>query len=208
MKLFVASLVVAAFVGATSASAALVTYNVDLNFDPAVAGGGTGVGTVKGTVSMDTSTNSVTAVDLTESTNDGLNTIGGAFLSPTYSSFTFNQVGTFTTYFFGPQNNPYDTATLRGSSIALFFQSDKSIFDGQPIGPTITIEFAYPGGGSVQTGTFASITSEGRYLYGDVSPAGASAAPEPSTWAMLLMGFAGLGFAGHSALRKKAPAAT
>jgi hypothetical protein len=30
--------------------------------------------------------------------------------------------------------------------------------------------------------------------------------PEPSTWAMMLVGFAGLGFAGHRATRKTAPA--
>jgi hypothetical protein len=31
---------------------------------------------------------------------------------------------------------------------------------------------------------------------GDVPPGGATAVPEPSTWAMLLAGFAGLGYAG------------
>jgi hypothetical protein len=32
-------------------------------------------------------------------------------------------------------------------------------------------------------------------------------APEPSTWAMMLVGFAGLGFVGHRRLRKAGPAA-
>ncbi len=36
---------------------------------------------------------------------------------------------------------------------------------------------------------------------------GAGGAPEASTWAMLLMGFAGLGFAGYRASRKSAAAA-
>ena len=40
-------------------------------------------------------------------------------------------------------------------------------------------------------------------------PAGpaAVATPEPATWAMTLLGFAGLGFAGYRASRKTAPAA-
>jgi hypothetical protein len=33
---------------------------------------------------------------------------------------------------------------------------------------------------------------------------GAAATPEPATWAMMLLGFAGLGFAGHRATRKSA----
>jgi PEP-CTERM motif len=32
--------------------------------------------------------------------------------------------------------------------------------------------------------------------------------PEPSTWAMMLVGFAGLGFAGYRASRRTAAAAT
>jgi hypothetical protein len=34
-----------------------------------------------------------------------------------------------------------------------------------------------------------------------------TAAPEPSTWAMMLLGFAGLGFAGYRKARKTATAA-
>jgi len=84
---------------ASSAGASPITYDVNLNFDPTVQAGGPGVGTVTGTVTIDTASNIVTAVNLTESTNNGLSNIGGSFGSPTYSSFTFNQVGTFTTVF-------------------------------------------------------------------------------------------------------------
>ena len=39
-------------------------------------------------------------------------------------------------------------------------------------------------------------------LVGGISVAVGTAAPEPSTWAMMLLGFAGLGFAGYRASRK------
>lgn len=79
----------------------------------------------------------------------------------------------------------------------MFFQSDATIFDAQPIGPTITIEFPYTQGGSVVTGTFASLTSENKYLYGTVEPAAVTSVPEPSTWAMMILGFAGVGFTAY-----------
>jgi hypothetical protein len=68
---------------ASSAGASPITYDVNLNFDPTVQGGGPGVGTVTGTVTIDTASNTVTAVNLTESTNNGLSNIGGGFGSPT-----------------------------------------------------------------------------------------------------------------------------
>jgi PEP-CTERM motif len=37
-----------------------------------------------------------------------------------------------------------------------------------------------------------------------VVTASTSPVPEPSTWAMMLIGFAGLGYAGHRASRKSA----
>jgi hypothetical protein len=84
--------------------------------------------------------------------------------------------------------------SLSGNNISLFFQSNASILDGQPIGPTITIECAYTQGGAVVPGTFASETSESKYLFGTVEPAAVASVPEPSTWAMMILGFAGVGF--------------
>jgi hypothetical protein len=190
MKLLSPLIFAAGIFAASSAGASPITYDVNLNFDPTVTGGGPGVGTVTGTVTIDTGSNTVTAVNLTESTNNGLSNIGGAFGSPTYSSFTFNQVGSFNT----GQTNPFDTLTVSGSNVTLMFQSDASIFDGQPIGPKITIEFPYTDGGPVVTGTFASETSEGKFLYGTVETAAVASVPEPSTWAMMILGFAGVGF--------------
>jgi hypothetical protein len=146
---------------------------------------GPGVGTVTGSVTIDTASNTaVTAFNITESTNDGLSNIGGAYGSPYYSNVTFNQVSSF------------DKVTFPSSpsSITLSFQTDAPILDGQPIGPTITIVFPYTEGGSVETGTFGSGTSEGKFLYGTVEPAAVASVPEPSTWAMMILGFASVGF--------------
>jgi hypothetical protein len=200
---------------AQPALAKLIAYNVNLNFDPKAIDGGPGVGTVTGTVTIDTATTAVTAVDLVEKTNDGLAAIGGGFGSQAYDTFTFNQTSPFTIVFFG---SPlvYETATASTGQnnyefggqpfIRLFFQTDCCNFDGTPIGPSITFDFPYPGGGSVQPGNFDSITSETKYLFGTVTPVTAPGAPEPATWAMMGLGFAGLGFAGYRTRRRAAVA--
>jgi hypothetical protein len=189
---------VAAALGAPPALAKLVTYNVNMNFDPTIIDGPPGVGTVTGTVTIDTGTPAVTAVDLVEKTNNGHNVIGGAFGSPSYSSFTFDQTAPFTIIFFGsPSVFPTATATVNKSYISLFFRTNCCNLDGLPIGPSIQFDFPYPGGGSVVPGNFDSVTSETRYLFGTVTPAISSGVPEPATWALMLLGFAGLRMASY-----------
>ena len=62
------------------------------------------------------------------------------------------------------------------------------------------------GNGSIAfLGTFSSIsftTSNYENWYGFTVGTAAEAVPEPSTWAMILLGFAGLGFAGNSRSNK------
>ena len=146
------------------ASATLITYNVNLNFNPtrqeAPPGAGS-VGTITGTFTIDTSipiqdslipglTNyqptDVTAVDLVESTNNGQANIGGAFGSPNYTSFTFNETGPGTHIFFGsPIVFQLTTAAISEANykfgglpyIFLTFQTNDSYFDGSLIEPTI-----------------------------------------------------------------------
>ena len=203
------------------AEAALITYDVNLNFNPLMteaAPGAGSVGTITGTVTIDTSIpirdtrimnqtgyqpTDVVAVDLTESTNDGHATIGGAFGSPTYTTFAFNEYQPVTHIFIGsPIVFQTSTAAIAQNSyefggnpfIFLFFQTNDSYLDGTLIGPTIQFDFPFPQGGNVAAGNFDSITSETKYLYGSVTVSGV---PEVSTWAMMLLGFAGLGFAAH-----------
>lgn len=193
--------------GGTSAHAAILTYDVNMNFDPDIQEGGPGVGTVTGSFSIDKSTTTITALDLVEATNNGQANIGGAYGSPTYATFTFANTGAYSVYAsatVGQKDNEF------GGDPYLFVSvwTDSAVLDGVLIGPTIQFDFAYPQGGSVQPGNFDSITSENKYLYGPVAPESALAAPEASTWAMMLAGLAGLGGLGAAKrMRKKQPAA-
>ncbi len=197
MKHLSISLVLCAFLGfAGPAAAALVTYDVDLNFDPTTTEGGSGVGTVTGAFTIDTSTNAITAIDLTEKTNT-TDTIGGAFGSITDTSFTFTDLA-LTTAHSGQQADAFGGLPF----IFVSTQSGCCEIDGVQVGPFVQFDFPSQGG-AVHPGNFDSVTSENRFLYGDVTPApDVSAAPEPATWAMMLAGFAGLGFVGYRTKRK------
>jgi hypothetical protein len=222
-----AGLALAGLAGVTPASAGLITYDVNLNFNPtqteAPPGAGS-VGTITGTFTIDTSIpiqdslipgqtvyqpTDVTAVNLVESTNDGNANIGGAFGSPTYTSFTFNETGPVTHIFFGsPIVFQLTTAQISEANykfgglpyIFLTFQTNDSYLDGTLIGPTIQFDFPYPQGGNVLAGNFDSITSETKYLYGSVT----TGVPELPAWALMLVGFGGLGFAAYRRTDRKA----
>ncbi len=83
-------------------------------------------------------------------------------------------------------------------------QSDCCLLDGVNIGPGFQFDFAYPQGGPVQPGNFDSLTPENRFLFGSVTPEISSSVPEPSTWAMTILGFAGVGAIAYR--RKSKPA--
>jgi len=164
---------------ASAASAAILVYGVNLNFDPSAQDGGPGVGTITGTFSINSNNLDLTNIDLTEKTNTSA-TFGGAFGTQTFTSLIFDnsslssaQIGQ-ASYKFG--GDPY---------LAVFVQSNCCVIDGVNVSPSFQFDFAYPQGGAVQPGNFDSITSGTNYLYGDVMPA---AVPEPATWAMMLLG--------------------
>jgi PEP-CTERM motif len=79
--------------------------------------------------------------------------------------------------------------TFRSLSIAESFFHDDVIDLGSDFGSTIDLTFGY------------TLVADGTGGFGfDFALGGA--VPEPSTWAMMLLGFAGLGFAGRRARRR------
>jgi PEP-CTERM motif len=74
--------------------------------------------------------------------------------------------------------------TIRSLAIAKSFFHDNVIDLGSDFGPDIDLTFGY------------TLVADGPGGFGfDLAIGGA--VPEPSTWAMMLVGFAGLGFAGY-----------
>lgn len=83
--------------------------------------------------------------------------------------------------------------TFRSLSIAESFFRDNLIDLGSDFGPEIDLTFGY------------TLVADGAGGFGfDLALGGAvpQAVPEPSTWAMMLIGFAGLGLAGHRSARR------
>jgi hypothetical protein len=80
--------------------------------------------------------------------------------------------------------------TFRSLAIAeSLFRDD--VIDLGAFGPNIDLTFGY------------TLVADGSGGFGfDLAIGGA--VPEPSTWAMMLVGFAGLGFAGHRSTRRRA----
>jgi hypothetical protein len=81
--------------------------------------------------------------------------------------------------------------TFRSLAVAESFFRDDVIDLGADFGPNIDLTFGY------------TLITDGPGGFGfDLAIGGA--VPEPSTWAMMLVGFAGLGFAGHRSTRRRA----
>ena len=80
--------------------------------------------------------------------------------------------------------------TFRSLAVAESFFRDDVIDLGSDLGPNIDLTFGY------------TLVADGSGGFGfDLAIGGA--VPEPSTWAMMLVGFAGLGFAGHRSTRRE-----
>jgi hypothetical protein len=187
-------------VHAGAASAAVITYDVNLTFDPNATPtsslGAAGPGTVKGTVTIDTSipittpTGNLVAVNLTEKSNNG--TLLSVFsLSPAQQYLAVTPY--VITFLWSPVTEYPAQSHLTGSSLMPYefvSFSSQPIFDSIQVGPSIQFDFPYTAGGSVIPGNFDSIASTGfnAYLFGTVTPAGTSAAPEPSSWALMIAG--------------------
>ena len=149
-----------------------LTYDVNASYD-------SGAGTVTGSFTLDTTTNTSYAVDLTVVGAGGVNS--GSFTDPTQFA-----TGTY--------------ATADGPMV--------TYDDGNP---ALEVFLTYPaGGGALFIGGFGQSSVDG--CLGDCSfplsgtvlnAAVTSAVPEPSTWAMMILGFAGIGFMAYR--RKSKP---
>jgi hypothetical protein len=82
-------------------------------------------------------------------------------------------------------------ATFKSLAVAESFFHDDVIDLGSDFGPNVDLTFGY------------TLVADGAGGFGfDLAIGGA--VPEPSTWAMTLVGFAGLGFAGARSARRRA----
>ncbi|HSV00533.1 MAG TPA: PEP-CTERM sorting domain-containing protein, partial [Roseiarcus sp.] len=80
--------------------------------------------------------------------------------------------------------------TFRSLSVAESFFHDDVIDLGSDLGPIVDLSFGY------------KLVADGPGGFGfDFAVGGA--VPEPSTWAMMLVGFAGLGFTGYRSTRRR-----
>ncbi len=200
---------------AQPASATIITYDVNLTFDPNATPesslGAAGSGAVTGTLTINTSLpitgetpvsgpvpGNLVSVDLVEKSNNG--TILSGFSGS--ATQVFDTVTPYVITFLGgpvteyPAASELSTGGGRVGTYELVSFSSQPIFDSIQEGPSIQFDFPYTAGGSVIPGNFDSIASTGfnAYLYGTVTPV---SAPEPRTWAMMLLGFASLGFAAY-----------
>jgi hypothetical protein len=75
---------------------------------------------------------------------------------------------------------------------------------GDPLSDTSTYDNATFASLGATPGTYTWTWGSGAHADSFTLQIGAAAVPEPSTWAMMLLGFAGLGFAGHRKARNGA----
>lgn len=161
----------------TAAANVIHTYSVEGSYGP---GGLHDVGgTLSGTLTVDATTHRVTAADIVASTIPGAFTVvvGNFAQNPGMWIVTLDNVPFHTTF------------RLQMNSAATLFA-----------GSTTTIDSFFSGFDGF--GYFPG-DDDGSPFRGTLSIA---AVPEPSTWAMLLIGFAGIGFAAYR--RKSKPALT
>ncbi len=128
----------------------------------------------------------------------------------------FNTTGVFfdaATFNLTVSANTAVSATIAVNNKAQFTPGLLQLFSGAPFSGTLLDSAPLTFGGSAYTASFTDSLGPGIYyaeitgrVNSTVLGVGGSvttiAVPEPSTWAMMLIGFASLGFAGYRASRK------
>jgi hypothetical protein len=157
---------------ATAASAdTYVVYDVNASYDG-------GLGTVTGSFTLDATTNTSYAVDLSIVGAGGVNS--GSYTDPTaFGTGTYAIGG-------GVIDATYNTETVSDQVFLTYPTGGGVLFNGPFGNSSVDSYFSPTCGGEVC----------GFPLSGTVSsaPTVTTGVPEPSTWAMMGLGFAGLGF--------------
>jgi hypothetical protein len=117
-------------------------------------------------------------------------------------------------YFTYDGSNLYHSFTIDASDLSTISGALPAVLPGAPAA-NIVIVSKYPFGATTGVNSISidmfTIRANGTWLLGQSSPdfgnEASFAVPEPSTWAMMLLGFAGLGFAGYRGARKRSGAA-
>ena len=105
------------------------------------------------------------------------------------------------------------SATIAVTSAGQFTPGTLWLFSGAPFSGTLLDSAALTFGGSAYTASFTDLLGPGNYyaeITGKVNSKAlgvggsvlTTAVPEPATWAMMVLGFAGLGFAAYRSSRK------
>jgi hypothetical protein len=170
IKSMLSALVISASMATAASADTLVTYGVNANYDG-------GLGTVTGTFTVDTTTNTSSAVNL------AIVGVGGV------NSFTYTDP---TQFVFGTDTEAAGNVSYSTEDIG------DQVFLNYPTGGGALISGVPFGNSSVDSLFSPTCSGEvcGFQLSGTVSidSTVTSGVPEPSTWAMMILGFCGVGF--------------
>jgi PEP-CTERM motif len=152
------------------------TYNVSGSFENLIDP------LITGTLTVDLTTHKVTAADI----NTGSISRGGFG--------TFTQVG-FQTTTFG-QDYFVLLSNGAGTTFDLILDTTSTLFGGKTtkIDPNSNFFFALPFGGAIPCFVCDDFTGSLTISESGSGTGVAAAVPEPSTWAMMILGFLGIGF--------------
>jgi hypothetical protein len=158
----------------------------DIIYDYTLVDGTYSSGNITGTLTVDGTTNTVTNVDLTTTGkyNFHFNIVSLQFLNSGFWIVSTRDV-------------------LNSASLEFALDSPASLFSGQA-----TLNHTGPDAGRIfPTNCVALSCSDGNPLGGTftLSSTTISAVPEPSTWAMLILGFVGVGFVASRRKKQNTP---
>jgi hypothetical protein len=210
MRMMAGAAALAGFVAASAPASAAVLFD---SLGPASAGAGhTGVGKILG-ASFSTGGSSVILGDVSVLVQDDVPSDGGTFQISLLSDASTSPGAILAASASLPDSDLSTSFTLQtvdfGFSLAAHtrYWIELSSTSTTGIGWSYTNDFSGPGvSGEFWDDDGVFPNSEGPYQM-EVKTTSTTTVPEPSTWAMLLIGFTGLGFAAYGRSRKRRLAA-